>query len=417
MNLLYGEFIDFLKDKGMDYDLQEGYYWLDRMIVRAFDKDGNQHKILRIYVDDDFNISFKTYPLKKFEIESWQETTERHKEGLLELEQDSLEATKALLNKYREYRPYICHSSGKDSVVLCNIVRQVAPDTPILFNNTSNESADTYKLIKGYDNVRTLNPKEGFWQYLKRENFVPSRLARSCCTIYKGGLTNANLDSDKNYLLFMGMRNAESNTRANYQTEHRFDYYPSNWVCGLPIRQWSEFDIWLYTIMKSLPINKIYKYGFARVGCIICPFRSNFEELLTRYWFPKQIARFNDVQESNFLAHERWIGLNCTLGEFKHKGAWKGGQYRPEPTQEVIDEFAEYKGLDKDVAIKYFNKTCRKCRKNVRQKDVIAMNLKMLGRGTDGVYCKKHLQERLNINNKTWNEYIEDFKSQGCNLF
>ena len=124
----------------MKYDLKKGYYWLDRMIIRAFDKDGNKHKILRIYVDKDFNISFKTYKHKnKFQIESWQETAERHRDRLLRLEQDALVTTKNLLNKYRDYKPYICHSSGKDSTVLSNIVRQINSDIPILFNNTTNE--------------------------------------------------------------------------------------------------------------------------------------------------------------------------------------------------------------------------------------------------------------------------------------
>ena len=90
MNLVYGEFIQFLKDNGMEYDLKEGYYWLDRMIIKAFDKQGNQHKILRIYVDKDFSISFKKYKTKEFEIETWQDTVNRHKNRLLKLEDESL---------------------------------------------------------------------------------------------------------------------------------------------------------------------------------------------------------------------------------------------------------------------------------------------------------------------------------------
>lgn len=417
INPVYSEFIDFLKMNGLEEDLKEGYYWLGRMIIRAFDKQGNQHKILRIYVDKDFNISFKKYKTKEFEIETWQDTVNRHKNRLLKLEDESLQITRELLNKYDGYSPYICHSGGKDSVVLNNIVRQINPNIPILFNNTSNESVDTYKFIKSQDNVRILNPKEGFWQYLKRENFVPSRLARACCTIYKHGLTLDNLNKDEKYLLFMGMRNEESNNRSNYQTEHQFDYYPDNWICGLPIRKWTELDIWLYIIMKNLQFNNIYRLGFSRCGCLICPYRNNLEELITRKYFPKHIERFNEVQKSYFFEHERWIGLNCTLDEFMNKGAWKGGQYRPEPNDEVISEFAEYKGLDKDMAKKYFNKACCVCNKNIRQKDVIAMNLKFLGRGIDRFYCKKHLQEKLNMDNKQWNKYVEEFKNQGCSLF
>lgn len=402
----------------MKYDLKKGYYWLDRMIIRAFDKDGNKHKILRIYVDKDFNISFKTYKHKnKFQIESWQETAERHRDRLLRLEQDALVTTKNLLNKYRDYKPYICHSSGKDSTVLSNIVRQINSDIPILFNNTTNESADTYKFIKQYNNVKTLNPKETFWQFLERENFIPTRFGRACCRIYKHGLTLDNLNHDEKYLLFMGMRNEESNTRSDYQTEHQFDYYPDNWMCGLPIRQWNELDIWLYTILKKLPINNIYKKGYARCGCTICGFRSNLEWIMTKYYFPNLVKRFSRLQENNFYAYERWIGLNCTLDEFINKGAWKGGQYRPEPTEEVIDEFTKYKGLDREIAKKYFNKTCKKCGKNIRQKDVIAMNIKFMGRNINEFYCKQCFKKIGNMDEKMWKHYVKSFKNDGCELF
>lgn len=42
----------FLNKKGLnkqtDIELQEGYYWYDRSIIKAYDKEGNIHKIVRI---------------------------------------------------------------------------------------------------------------------------------------------------------------------------------------------------------------------------------------------------------------------------------------------------------------------------------------------------------------------------------
>ena len=428
LNPVCSEFIEFLEVKGLDnkvYNLKEGYYWLDRMIIRALDIEGNEHKIVRIHVDKDFEVTFSDYPNEEqdFEIESWKDTALRHKERLLKLESKSIEDVKMLLEKFKDNNKYICHSGGKDSTVLNHVVRKVDSGIPILFNNTSNESAETYKLIKSLDNVRTLNPKEGFWQYIKRTNFVPSRMARSCCGLYKHDLTSDNLNHDEKYLLFMGMRNAESNTRSGYETIHSFDYYPEDWTCGLAIRKWKELDIWLYIILNDLRFNDIYRMGYSRCGCIVCGFRSNLEELMTTHFFPKTMNRFETVQENNFLAHERWIGLHCTLDEFKNKGAWKGGLYRPEPTQEVIQEFADYKGLDYDIAEKFFSRKCKICDKNIRQKNVLAMNLKYLGRNAGDILCKTHLQEHLSeikgskFTNQDWKDAIKDFESDGCELF
>lgn len=48
---------------------------------------------------------------------------------------------------------------------------------------------------------------------------------------------------------------------------------------------------------------------------------------------------------------------------------------------------------------------------------MIAMNLKLFGRNTNKIYCKKHLMEQNNMNNEDWNDTIADFKRQGCALF
>lgn len=426
LNLVYDEFLSFLECKGLDldkYKLQEGYYWIDRMIIRAFDIQGNEYKIVRIHVDTDFKITFTDYVNEDFEIATWQDLVELNRDRLKKLENDSMRDVRDLMNKYSNSQKYICHSGGKDSTVLNHVVRKVDSTIPILFNNTSNESADTYKLIKSLNNVKILNPKEGFWQYMKRENFIPSRIRRSCCGIYKHDLTLDNLNQDEKHLLFMGVRNSESRNRAGYQTDHRFDYYPENWAVGLGIREWTEMDIWLYILMEGLKINNIYKYGYGRCGCVICGYRSNLEELMTKHFFPTFVDRFEKIQRDYFISRDRWIGLNCTIDEFINKGAWKGGLHRPEPNDEVVKEFATYKGLSEEVALKYFNKTCKECGKSIRQNDVIAMNLKYLGRGTDGILCKKHMKEYLSelqggdFSNKQWSKTIEDFKDDGCELF
>lgn len=426
MNPIFKDFIKFLeeKDKGIEqYNLEEGYYWMDRMIIKAFSKEGNIYKILRIKIDENMNISHTKYKRENFEIATWTEVYNLKKYDLNKKVEDSTQDIKDLISRFSDRDMFICHSGGKDSTVLMDIIRKVDMNIPILFNNTTNESADTYKLIKKIENKKMLHPKISFINYCKQENFVPSRLKRSCCGIYKHNLTLDSLEHNKKYLLFMGMRNAESSNRSQYQTVHNFDYYPSDWTCGLVIRKWTELDIWLYILGNKIEFNEIYKKGYSRCGCVICPYRSNFEEQLTKHFFPSQLNRFQEIQKEYFLSRERWIGLNCTLDEFLNKGAWKGGLYRQNPVSEVIKEFAEYKNLDESIAEKYFEKRCAECDKSIRQTEVLAMNLKFLGRDTTGVYCKKHLKDYLNkltgekFTNDKWNETVEGFKNVGCELF
>ena len=107
--------------------------------------------------------------------------------------------------------------------------------------------------------------------------------------------------------------------------------------------------------------------------------------------------------------------MNCTQEEYHC--CWNGGVYRDEPTQEVIEQFAERNNLDIEVAKRYFSHSCEKCNKKIKSKEVIAMNMKLNGRITNKFFCKKHLMEMFNMTKEQWEENVERFKDQGCDLF
>ena len=60
MNPIFNEYITFLRDTSGESlpDLKEGYFWLDRQIVKGFDKQGNIHKFYRISISDSLKLSF-----------------------------------------------------------------------------------------------------------------------------------------------------------------------------------------------------------------------------------------------------------------------------------------------------------------------------------------------------------------------
>lgn len=80
MQPIYKELIDMWSAKNAVLPLFEGYYWLDKQIIKAFDHSGTLHKLYRITVNDDLSISYKKYPQKRdFQPESWLETAMRIK--------------------------------------------------------------------------------------------------------------------------------------------------------------------------------------------------------------------------------------------------------------------------------------------------------------------------------------------------
>ena len=75
MNPIYNEYLTFLRDttKQPLEDLKEGYFWLDKSIIKGFDKQGNEHKFYRVKIENSLerlvsytcSISVASTPLNK----------------------------------------------------------------------------------------------------------------------------------------------------------------------------------------------------------------------------------------------------------------------------------------------------------------------------------------------------------------
>lgn len=229
------------------------------------------------------------------------------------------------------------------------------------------------------------------------------------------------LNHNHPYLLWMGMRNDESLTRKAYEDVWVNKAEWGNDTCWkgiLPIRKWTELDVWLYTVWKKIPVNPKYKKGYSRVGChCACPYYSKSTWILDKYWYPNGYQRWREILKKDFIENKKWLVMNCTLDEYLTQ-AWNGGTFRNVPTEQVIDEFAMYTGIHKEVAVHYFNKTCCRCGKTrIKQRDVLSMNLKLHGRNVNKFYCKKCLMDQYHWTSENWNQQVNAFKKQGCDLF
>lgn len=356
------------------------------------------------------------------DLASWQDLIELQKEHLKQLEADSLGLIKEKTEKFNTYTSIIPVSMGKDSMLTCHLVRKLYPETKAIFNNTSLDCADTYRMVKTFPNCEIMNPEKGFYQYVESDHMIPTRFARFCCRIFKVGVMVSQLDHDHPYLMWMGMRNEESNTRSGYQDEwiNEQEWGKTCWQGILPIRKWSEMDVWLYTIWKNIEINLKYKKGYSRCGCnIACPFYTKSTWILDKYWYPQAYERWRNILKEDFITNKKWIIMNCTIDEYLTQ-AWNGGTFRDEPTDEVIQEFAEYNGLnvgDTKVARQYFNKYCDECEKRIKDKTTLAMNMKFHGRDVSKFLCKKCFKKLYEMDDDKWNKYVESFKRDGCALF
>ena len=332
---------------------------------------------------------------------------------------EGIELIRNTIKEHPEHKVYVLNSTGKDSMVAQHLCDLSGCDIQTVFNNTTLDCADTYKIVnQNKDKWIILNPKEGFYQYIKRMNFIPTRFSRGCCSIFKEGETIKHFNDVEKLIFIHGVRNEESVGRKSRKDIEKNPKWGSrDWIGLLPIRKWTEFEVWCYTILNNLPVNTKYKKGYKRVGCsVACPFYTKTTWYLDKYWYPKKYERFHKILDEDFLRSSKWPVLNCTKAEY-HK-CWNGGVYRENPTEEVIQEFMQYKGItDRSLAEKYFNKSCCKCGKQIKTMNTMAMNLKIHGRQINKFLCKSCLMKDMGINQKQWNEYVEKFKQQGCALF
>ena len=381
---------------------------------------GGKHKLFKYKVHDDLTIDVSPYEYcEGYAFETWEQTVTRMEDTIRQNEVNALAVIRRAISDHPNHKKVVFTSTGKDSMVVLDLVKYVIPDVKVYFNNTTLDTADTYNMVKAHKDWTTINPDIGFYQYVKQVRYVPTRFSRGCCTMFKEGKTIEFFDNEPQILYFMGVRNDESNARADRQDiSHNPKWGDRDWFSCLPIRTWSEFDVWLYILKHKLDINPKYRKGYARVGCsVACPYYTKYTWVLDKYWYRQSYDRWREILHKDFVQEQRWTKLNCTVAEYVKDG-WNGGLYRPEPTEEVVEEFMLYKGLtDYNVALQYFNKTCECCGRNVRQNEVLAMNLKLLGRNTSKIYCKKHLKEMLGMSNEEWDSAVKDFKRQGCALF
>lgn len=271
MQPIFKEMIQMWNDLGYPLPIEEGKYWLENHFVCGFTADGELHKLYKYKVADDLSIEITPYKMNKIKLsqqfETWQQTIARLSSKLDDRVAESISVINKAIQDYPNHKKVVFTSTGKDSMVTLDLVNRILPDVGVYFNNTTLDTGDTYKMVKAHKDWTIINPDIGFYKYIFKEHFIPTRFSRGCCTVFKEGKSIEYFDSEPQMLYFMGVRNDESAQRADRQDiSHNPKWGDRNWFSCLPIRKWSELDIWLYIFKNGIEINPKYRKGYSRVG-------------------------------------------------------------------------------------------------------------------------------------------------------
>lgn len=389
--------------------------------------------------------------LKEYKNKTWQEEIDENNDRLNGLFDESVQKTTEFILSHPNHELRPSHSGGKDSDVTWCVLQKVFDNLNITnytidFMNSTNETAQTYLHIKEdlpSEHLQINNPPKGWYRWLEEDKnyYLPSVMVRNCCSTYKEGRIKKILDKNKDYIIFLGARKYESakrqeydwdlNTRMNelYEKTGKGKYKlnaPQNWKRFLPIVNWTDKDVWLYILREDLKINEQYYMGFNRVGCLLCPYASDYTDLLIQEFYPYQWNRWCEMVEKNYDMWGVEKRLKWTKEEYIQFGKWKQSTSKlyeyitKNPTQERIEIVSEILGISNNMAQRYFKQNCS-CGKKLNP-DEIAMFLKLNGR-YEGVednrtyLCKNCLCEQFSISKDRYSEMVREFRNQGCNLF
>ena len=233
-------------------------------------------------------------------------------------------------------------SGGKDSQVLLDLVSRVIPaeDFVVIYSDTGYElppSLELYKEIEEfytqkYPNIRfhvakNHQPVLYYWD----EIGTPSRIHRWCCSIMKSAPLSKLLKyivgngKQPNAVLFDGVRAEESPSRSSRSRIGK-NVKHNKIINTSPLLEWNATEVYLYLFLYGLPINKAYRRGLSRVGCVICPYSSTWSEDLCGQLYPDTLSPFiNKIREG--LERSKTSGVD----NYIRTGRWKmraGGRYQ-----------------------------------------------------------------------------------------
>lgn len=220
------------------------------------------------------------------------------------LEQRAISFIRTQHDKYVSERyAFVCaFSGGKDSIVLLDLcAKALAPNEfCVIFSDTDMELSDTYKAV---EQAKEKWPKLKFYEakchMAATESWdefgPPATKNRWCCSIHKSVPTIIKLREitgqyNCRAVVFEGVRSEESLRRSKYEDVRVGEKNISQINCS-PIIKWNSAEVFCYILANEILINKAYKYGLTRVGCIVCPMSSPWGNSIRNFQYKDEVEK------------------------------------------------------------------------------------------------------------------------------
>ena len=163
--------------------------------------------------------------------------------------------------------PCITSSFQAEDMVLTHLVREFAPDVPVLFLDTFHHFAQTLdyrdEMAQQWGlnliTLRAKEPKPGLWQL---------ESTTACCHRHKVEPLFEALASYDTW--FAGLRREQSASRANLQENELFQLPVKTIRRVSPLAAWTARDVWKYAKDHAIKLMPLYDEGYTSIGCEPC---------------------------------------------------------------------------------------------------------------------------------------------------
>lgn len=223
-------------------------------------------------------------------------------------------------------------SGGKDSQVVLDLcTRAIPPENfEVIYSDTGYELPPSLELYQAItEHYQKLYPKLKFSIAKNHASVLsywdkigtPSDTHRWCCAVMKTAPLYRMLKTEENkqakVLTFDGVRAEESTRRSGYNRIGKGVKHETV-INARPILYWNSAEIYLYLFKYNLPINPAYRQGMTRVGCLVCPFANEWNEMLANVHYKENTKPFLEKIE----AFAKKGGVK-DVKDYVSQGGWK----------------------------------------------------------------------------------------------
>lgn len=171
---------------------------------------------------------------------------------------------------------YIAISGGKDSDVIYDLVRRSGVKATYHHHLTTVDPPEAVRHIRKHmPRVQFVRPRMSMAALIRKRGCPPRRNARFCCEYLKenGGFGR---------IVVTGVRWAESSRRGRRRMMEACYRKRGRKFLNLII-DWTTEEVWEYLYTRGLPFCGLYKEGWKRIGCVLCPMTRNTQQQIERW--------------------------------------------------------------------------------------------------------------------------------------